>query len=152
MGAVRELSQAFALAVPHDEALRIRDDVAFFQAVQAVLAKRAPGDARSEEELDHAVRQIISRAVAPEEVMDIFAAAGLKKPDISILSEEFLAEVRGMPQRNLAVELLRKLLQGELRSGGARTWCRRDPSPRCWSRRSAATRTGPLRRHRSSRS
>jgi type I restriction enzyme R subunit len=112
--AVRELSQAFALAVPHEEALRIRDDVAFFQAVQAVLAKRAPGDERPEEELDHAVRQIISRAVAPEGVVDIFAAAGLEKPDISILSEEFLAEVRGMPQKNLAVELLRKLLQGEL--------------------------------------
>jgi type I restriction enzyme R subunit len=112
--AVRELSQAFALAVPHAEALRIRDDVAFFQAVQAVLAKRAPGDVRPEEELDHAVRQIISRAVAPEGVVDIFAAAGLEKPDISILSEEFLAEVRDMPQKNLAVELLRKLLQGEL--------------------------------------
>ena len=114
--AVRELSQAFALAVPHAEALRIRDDVGFFQAVQAVLAKRAPGDARPEEELDHAVRQIISRAVAPEGVVDIFAAAGLEKPDISILSEEFLAEVRGLPQKNLAVELLRKLLQGELRT------------------------------------
>jgi type I restriction enzyme R subunit len=111
---VRELSQAFALAVPHTEALRIRDDVAFFQAVQAVLAKRAPGDARPEEDLDHAVRQIISRAVAPEGVVDIFAAAGIEKPDISILSEEFLAEVHGMPQKNLAVELLRKLLQGEL--------------------------------------
>jgi type I restriction enzyme R subunit len=114
VGAVRELSQAFALAVPHAEALRIRDDVAFFQAVQAVLSKRAPGDARPEEELDHAVRQIISRAVAPEGVMDIFAAAGLAKPDISILSDDFLAEVRGMPQRNLAVELLQKLLKGEL--------------------------------------
>jgi len=114
MGAVRELSQAFALAVPHDEALRIRDDVAFFQAVQAVLAKRAPGDARPEEDIEHAVRQIISRAVAPEGVIDVFAAAGLAKPDISILSEEFLAEVRGMPQRNLAVELLDKLLKGEL--------------------------------------
>jgi type I restriction enzyme R subunit len=114
--AVRELSQAFALAVPHPEALRIRDDVAFFQAVQAVLVKRAPGDARPEEDLDHAVRQIISRAVAPEGVVDIFAAAGLEKPDISILSDEFLAEVRGIPHKNLAVELLRKLLQGELRT------------------------------------
>jgi len=113
--AVRELSQAFALAVPHEEALRIRDDVAFFQAVQAVLAKRAPADARPEEDLDQAVRQIISRAVAPEGVVDIFAAAGLEKPDISILSDEFLAEVRGMPQRNLAVELLQKLLKGELK-------------------------------------
>jgi restriction endonuclease HindI-like protein len=84
------------------------------QAVQAVLAKRAPGDVRPEEDLDHAVRQIISRAVAPEGVVDIFAAAGLAKPDTSILSEEFLAEVRGMPQRNLAVELLQKLLKGEL--------------------------------------
>ncbi|MEW6308065.1 MAG: type I restriction endonuclease subunit R [Bacillota bacterium] len=112
--AVRELSQAFALAVPHTEALRIRDDVAFFQAVQAVLAKRAPGETRPEAELDHAVRQIISRAVAPEGVLDIFAAAGLHKPDISILSEEFMADVRGMPQRNLAVELLQKLLKGEL--------------------------------------
>ncbi len=112
--AVRELSQAFALAVPHEEALRIRDDVAFFQAVQSVLAKRAPADARPEEDLDHAVRQIISRAVAPEGVVDIFAAAGLEKPELSILSDEFLAEVRGMPQRNLAVELLQKLLKGEL--------------------------------------
>ncbi len=112
--AVRELSQAFALSVPHAEALRIRDDVAFFQAVQAVLAKRAPGDARPEEDLDHAVRQIISRAVAPEGVLDIFAAAGLAKPDISILSDDFLAEVRGMPHRNLAVELLQKLLKGEI--------------------------------------
>ena len=112
--AVRELSQAFALAVPHTEALRIRDDVAFFQAVRVVLAKRVPGDARPEEDLDHAVRQIISRAVAPEGVIDVFAAAGLDKPDISILSDEFLAEVRGIPQRNLAVELLQKLLKGEL--------------------------------------
>ena len=112
--AVRELSQAFALAVPHEEAIRIRDDVAFFQAVRSVLAKRAAGEARTEEELDMAIRQIVSRAVASEGVVDIFAAAGLEKPDISILSEEFLAEVRGMKQRNLAVELLRKLLKGEL--------------------------------------
>ena len=112
--AVRKLSQAFALAVPHEDALHIRDDLAFFQAVQSVLAKRAPAEARPEEELDHAVRQIISRAVASEGVIDIFAAAGLEKPDISILSDEFLAEVRGMKQRNLAVELLQKLLKGEL--------------------------------------
>ena len=112
--AVRELSQAFALAVPHDEAIRIRDDVAFFQAVRSVLAKRTAGEARPEEELDHAIRQIVSRSVASEGVIDIFKAAGLTRPDISILSEEFLAEVRGMKQRNLAVELLRKLLKGEL--------------------------------------
>ena len=112
--AVRALSQAFALAVPHEESMRIRDDVAFFQAVRAVLAKRAAGEARPAEELDYAIRQIVSRAVASEGVVDIFAAAGLEKPDISILSEEFLAEVRGMKQRNLAVELLQKLLKGEL--------------------------------------
>lgn len=113
--AVTELSKAFALAVPHEEALAIRDDVAFFQAVRAALAKRAPAEERPEEELDHAIRQIISRAIAPEGVVDLFAAAGLKKPDISILSDEFLAEVRGMPQKNLAVELLRKLLEGEIK-------------------------------------
>ena len=111
---VRELSQAFALAVPHEEALAIRDDVGFFQAVRAQLMKRAPGEERSEEELDLAVRQIVSRAVASEGVVDIFAAAGLDKPDISVLSDEFLAEVRGMPHRNLAVELLQKLLRGEV--------------------------------------
>ena len=112
--AVRDLSRAFALAVPHEDALRIRDDVAFFQAVRSVLAKRSAAEARPEEALDHAVRRIISRAVAPDGVIDIFAAAGLEKPDLSILSDEFLAEVRDMPQRNLAVELLRKLLEGEL--------------------------------------
>ncbi len=112
--AVRALSQAFALAVPHAEAIRIRDDVAFFQAVRTALSKRAASESRTDEELDHAVRQIVSRAVAPEGVLDIFAAAGLDKPDVSILSEEFLAEVRGMQHRNLAVELLQKLLAGEL--------------------------------------
>ena len=114
LAAVRELSQAFALAVPHEEASRIADDVGFFQAVRAALSKRTVNGPRPEEELDHAVRQIISRAVASEGVMDIFAAAGLRKPDISVLSEQFLAEVRGMPHRNLAVELLQKLLRGEV--------------------------------------
>ena len=114
IAAVRDLTRAFALAVPSDEATRIRDDVGFFQAVQSVLAKRAATETKPQEELDNAVRRIISRAVAPEGVIDIFAAAGLPKPDISILSEEFLAEVRGMEHRNLAVELLQKLLKGEV--------------------------------------
>jgi type I restriction enzyme R subunit len=118
--AVTELSQAFALAVPHEEALRIRDDVGFFQAVRAVLSKSTPGERKTDEELDHAIRQIISQAVASDEVIDIFAAAGLKKPDLSILSDEFLAEVRGMPQRNLAVELLQKLLKGEIKTRSKR--------------------------------
>ena len=114
LNAVRDLTQAFALAVPHPETVRLRDGVGFFQAVRAQLMKRAPGEARPQEEVDHAVRQIISRAVASEGVLDIFAAAGLDKPNISVLSDEFLAEVRGMPHRNLAVELLQKLLKGEL--------------------------------------
>jgi type I restriction enzyme R subunit len=115
--AVSELSKAFALAVPHDDALAIRDDVGFFQTVKAVLVKSAPGDRHNPEEIGHAIRQIVSGAVvASDEVIDIFAAAGLRKPDISILSDEFLAEVRGLPQRNLAVEMLRKLLEGEIRT------------------------------------
>ena len=112
--AVRELSQAFALAVPHPETARIRDDVSLFQHVRAALSKRTGSEAKSDEELDHAVRQIVSRAVASDGVVDIFAAAGLKKPDVSVLSEDFLSEVRGMRRRNLAVELLEKLLKGEL--------------------------------------
>jgi type I restriction enzyme, R subunit len=118
--AVTELSKAFALAVPHEDAMRIRDDVGFFQAVRSVLAKSLAGERKTDEELEHAIRQIISNAVTSDGVIDIFAAAGLKKPDISILSDEFLAEVRGMPQRNLAVELLQKLLRGEIRNRAKR--------------------------------
>ncbi len=114
--AVTELSKAFALAVPHDEALRIRDEVGFFQGVRVVLAKSAAGERKPDEELDYAIRQIVSKAVVSDEVIDILAAAGLQAPDISILSDRFLAEVPAMPQRNLAVELLRKLLSGEIRS------------------------------------
>lgn len=102
------------------EALRIRNDVGFFQAVRAVLAKSAPSERKTDEQLDHAIRQIISKAMVSGEVVDIFAAAELKKPHISILSEEFLAEVRGMPQRNLAVELLQKLLKGEIKNRSGR--------------------------------
>lgn len=112
--AARDLSKAFALAVPHDEAMRIRDEVAFFQSVQAALTKRTPSEGRSPEDLDHAVRQILAQAITPEGVVDLFAAAGLNKPDISVLSEEFLAEVRGMPYENLAVELLQRLLKNEI--------------------------------------
>jgi len=113
--AVTDLSKAFALSVPHERAIAIRDDVGFFQAVRAALAKSSPDRQRSPQEIDAAIRQIISRAVAPDEVVDIFAAAGLKKPDISILSDEFLAEVKDMPHKNLAVETLRKLLNDEIK-------------------------------------
>ncbi|MCG3195736.1 MAG: hypothetical protein GHCLOJNM_00203 [bacterium] len=114
--AVTELSKAFALSVPHEKALEIRDDVGFFQAVRSALAKgEERGKAKSADEIESAIRQIISRAVASDEVIDLYASAGIKKPDISILSEDFLAEVRDMPHKNLAVELLRKLLQNELK-------------------------------------
>jgi type I restriction enzyme R subunit len=104
------------LAVPHESALEIRDEVGFFQEVRAVLAKSiTDGGGKSPEELELAVRQIVSRAISSDKVIDIFDAAGLKKPDISILSDEFLAEVQHLPQRNLAVELLQKLLNNELK-------------------------------------
>ena len=112
---VRDLTRAFALAVPHPDVLALRNDIAFFQAVQSVLAKRAPGDNGRPPDVDQALRQLVSEAITPDHVVDIFAAAGLKKPDVSILSDEFLAEVREMPQRNLAVEMLQKLLDGEVR-------------------------------------
>ncbi len=117
---VTDLSQAFALVPLHPEAMRIRDDVEFFQGVRSTLNKDTRGQARTDEELDHAVRQIISRAVTPEGVIDIFAAVGLDKPDISILSDEFLLEVKGLQYKNVAVELLQKLLTGEIRSRRAR--------------------------------
>ena len=112
--AVRDLAQAFALAVPHPDALAIRDDVAFFQTISAQLVKRALGESRSDEDLDSAIRQIVSGAIASEGVSDIFAAAGLDKPDISVLSDDFLAEMQQLPQRNLAIEALQRLLRGEL--------------------------------------
>jgi type I restriction enzyme R subunit len=116
---VAELSHAFALAVPHEDALRIRDDVGFFQAVKAVLAK-SPLQRVGRVSSELAIRQIVSNAIISEDVVDIFAAAGLKKPDISVLSEEFLAEIQAMPQRNLAVELLQKLLRGEIKTRSSR--------------------------------
>ena len=114
--AVTELSRAFALAVPHQESIRIRDDVGFFQTVKTAIVKTSAGDRKSSGDLDHAIRQIVSNAIASDQVIDIFAAAGLKNPDISILSDQFLAEVRDMKQKNLAVELLRKLLNDEIKT------------------------------------
>ncbi len=110
------LSKAFALAVPADEALRIRDEVGFFQAVRAGLVKYSGIGAKSPEDLDHAIRQLVSKAISTDRVIDIFADAGLKKPEISILSDEFLAEVSGLPHKNLALELLRKLLNDEIKA------------------------------------
>jgi type I restriction enzyme R subunit len=114
MQVVTELSQAFALSVPADAAIAIRDDVAFFQALRAVIAK-GDGPVGGSDDLEFAIRQLVSESVSSGEVVDIFSAAGLDKPDISILSDEFLEDVRNLPQKNLAVETLRKLLQGEIR-------------------------------------
>ena len=113
--AVRGLTQAFALAYPHEEAERVRHDAGFFQAVAAALAKTSKSDKRRSGEIDLAIQQIVSNAIASNEVMDVFEAAGIKKPDVSILSDQFLAEVQGMKQKNLAVELLRKLLSDEVK-------------------------------------
>ena len=112
--AVLDLSRAFALSVPNDEALRIREDVRFFQMVRTAILKKSEVDQTPSGDLDSAIRQIVSRAVASEGVVDIFAEAGLRKPDISVLSDEFLDEVKGMTRRNLAVDLLQKLIKGEI--------------------------------------
>ena len=112
--AVLDLSRAFALSVPNEEALRIREDVRFFQMVRTALLKKSEVDQTPGGDLDSAIRQIVSRAVASEGVVDIFAEAGLRKPDISVLSDEFLDEVKGMTRRNLAVDLLQKLIKGEI--------------------------------------
>lgn len=117
---VTQLSQAFALSVPHQEALKIRDDVGFFQAIRARIAKYETGTGKTDEQLDSAIKQIISKAIVSDKVIDIFEAAGLKKPDISILSDEFLAEVKGMPHKNLAFELLKKLLNDEIKARSKR--------------------------------
>jgi type I restriction enzyme R subunit len=146
--AVIELSHAFALAVPHEEALRIRDDVGFFQAVRAALVKSAPDDRKTGDEIDHAIRQIISKALVSAEVVDIFAAAGLKRPDISILSDEFLAEIRGMPQRNLAVELLQSCCRARSELGRGTMSSRRARSPSSWNNRCANTGTAQSRQRR----
>ncbi len=111
------LSQAFALAIPHEEAMDIKDDVAFFQAVKARLVKfERPGTGKTNTEIETAIKQIVDKAIVSESVIDIFDAAGIKKPDISILSDEFLLEVKNMQHKNLALELLKKLLTNEITS------------------------------------
>ncbi len=113
---VTELSRAFALCAASDEATAIRDDVSYFQALQAALNKQDTGNKKTPEQIDAAVRQLVSKAISTEgEVIDVFTAAGLAKPDISILSDGFLAEVRGLKHKNVAAELLEKLLKDELK-------------------------------------
>ena len=111
-----ELLWAFALSVPNEEALKIRDDVGFFQAVKSQFIKSTVTPGKTQEELDSAIRQIISKAIVSDKVVDIFDALGMKKPDISILSDDFLEEIKGMKQKNLAFELLKKLLNDEIKA------------------------------------
>ena len=112
---VNALSKAFAIAIPHDKAMDIKDEVSFFQAVKARLCKfDATSSGRTSEEIETTIRQVVDKALISEQVVDIFDAAGIKKPDISILSEEFLMELRGMEHKNIALEVLRKLLNDEI--------------------------------------
>jgi type I restriction enzyme R subunit len=113
---VTELSRAFALCAATDEAVAVRDDVSFFQALQSALNKQSSQNKKTPEQVDAAIRQLVSRAITTEgQVIDVFTAAGLPKPDISILSDQFLAEVRGLKHKNVAAELLEKLLRDELK-------------------------------------
>lgn len=110
------LSQAFALTIPDEEAMAIKDDVAFFQAVKARLVKfEGIGTGKSDKEIETAIKQIVDQALTSDKVIDIFDAAGIKKPDISILSDEFMKEVQGMKHQNLAFELLKRLLNDEIK-------------------------------------
>lgn len=117
INAVTELTKSFAISVPHPYTIDIRDEVGLFQAIKARIVKvTQSGKGKSDEEIETAIKQILSDAIVSDEVIDIFDAAGIKKPDISILSDEFLAEVKGMTHKNLALELLKKLLMGEIKT------------------------------------
>jgi type I restriction enzyme, R subunit len=119
--AVVALSKAFALAAASDAARAIREEVGFFQAIRAALIKSLPGDGkRSAADRELAIQQIVSRAVVSTEIVDIMKATGLASPDISILSDEFLAEVRDTDKKNLAIEALKKLINGDVRSQSKR--------------------------------
>jgi type I restriction enzyme R subunit len=113
----KNLLKAFAISVPHERAMAIRDDVALFQAIKSSLVKISDRNegGKTDEEMETAIKQIISEAITADNVIDIFDAAGLKKPNIEILDERFLQELKDLPQKNLAVELLKKLLKDEIK-------------------------------------
>jgi type I site-specific restriction-modification system R (restriction) subunit/very-short-patch-repair endonuclease len=111
------LSQAFSIAIPHEQAMDVKEEVAFFQAVKARLAKfDSTGTGKTDEEIETAIRQVIDKALVTDKVIDVFDAAGIKKPDISILSEDFLLEVKNMEHKNIALEVLKKLLNDEIKT------------------------------------
>lgn len=113
---VYQLSKAFALSSTHPEALKIRDELILFQRLSGALNKREPGNVLKQDDKEFAIRQLLSKSVSSGGVVDIFTAAGLKRPDISVISDEFLAEIKGLPQRNLAVELLDKLIKDQIKT------------------------------------
>jgi type I restriction enzyme R subunit len=114
---VTALSKAFAIAIPHEKALDAKDEIAFFQAIKARISKfESARSGHSDEDTETAIKQLIDQALVSTQVVDIFDAAGIKKPDISILSEEFLLEIKGMAHKNIALETLRKLLNDEIKS------------------------------------
>jgi len=114
---VTALSKAFSIAIPHEQALDVKDEVSFFQAVKSRLVKfDSTGTGKTDAEIETAIRQVIDKALVTEKVVDVFDAAGIKKPDISVLSEEFLLEVKNMEHKNIALEVLKKLLNDEIKS------------------------------------
>ncbi len=114
---VNALSKAFAIAIPHEQAMDVKEEVSFFQAVKARLAKfDSSGAGKTDEEIETTIRQVIDQALVTDKVIDIFDAAGIQKPDISILSEDFLLEVKNMEHKNVALEVLKKLLNDEIKS------------------------------------
>ncbi|HBR27982.1 MAG TPA: DEAD/DEAH box helicase, partial [Firmicutes bacterium] len=114
---VTALSQAFSLAIPHEQAMEVKDKVAFFQAIKSRLVKfDSTGTGTTDAEMETAIKQVIDQALVTEQVIDVFDAAGIKKPDISILSDEFLLEVKNMQHKNIALEVLKKLLNDEIKA------------------------------------
>lgn len=109
------LLKVFSLAVPHEKAMKVKEEVGLFQAIKSAITKTTTTKGEGEEKFDTAIKQILSKAVISDRIIDIFEAAGIQKPELSILSEGFLAEVQEMPQKNLAFEALKKLLNDEIR-------------------------------------
>ena len=130
---VTVLSKAFAIAIPHERAMAVKEEVSFFQAVKARLFKFGSTDAdQSDEEVETTIRQVIDQALVSEQVIDVFDAAGIKKPDISILSDDFLLELKGMEHKNIALEVLKKLLNDEIKSRSKKNLVKSKSLMGCW--------------------
>ena len=114
---VTEIGKAYALCATSEKARKINEEISYFKAVKSGMTKRLPKGktGKTKDRMDYEIGQLVSKSVISEEVVDIFAAAGLDKPDLSILSDEFLEEIRNLPQKNLALELMRRLLDDRIR-------------------------------------